>query len=172
MDLENNPIYKNLISHIGIDRSINTIEHINFRDLNSEPKFKEFLMDINNNNDTIELSIIKNKTYKEAVILSLTTSLRENELLKKFIREEQKTFGGSKLFYLNDELNKILVVSVSRNIEGKLNMTINRLNKINNKITRTNLNIKKENTEIYMERQHTKDKKDLIVDMINKNLKI
>jgi hypothetical protein len=34
------PVYKNLISHIDIDRSINSTEYINFRDINSEFIFK------------------------------------------------------------------------------------------------------------------------------------
>ena len=50
MDSES-PVYKNLISHIDIDRSINSIEYINFRDINSELVFKEFINDINSGND-------------------------------------------------------------------------------------------------------------------------
>ncbi|HJO01968.1 MAG TPA: hypothetical protein QF458_03535, partial [Candidatus Woesearchaeota archaeon] len=87
-------------------------------------------------------------------------------------KEEQKTFGGSKLFYLNAAFDKLLVISVPRSMEGKLNMVINRLNKINDKIARLNSKIKKENLEIYMKRQGLKDKKDIILDMINRNLKV
>ena len=163
-------IYKNLISHIDIDRSIDLIQYTNFRDINNESEFKEFLNDINTNNDAIELSLINNKAYKEAVIMSLNINI--NETLIKMIRDEQKTFGGSKLFYLNDSFDKLLVVSVSRNMEGKLNMVINRLNKVNDKITRLNSRIKKENIEIYAKRQSLKDKKDIVANMINKNLRV
>ena len=92
--------------------------------------------DINANNDAIELSLIKNKAYKEAVIMSLSNNMGKNEILIKIMKEEQKTFGGSKLFYLNDTFDKLLVVSVPRIIEDKLNMAINRLNKINEGVTR------------------------------------
>jgi len=84
----------------------------------------------------------------------------------------QKTFGGSKLFYLNDAFDKILIVAVSGSMEGKLAMVINRLNKINDKIGRLNSRIKKENSEMYMKRKSINDKKDTIINMINKNLKV
>jgi len=169
---EESSIYKNLISHIDINRGINSIQYLGFRDISKESEFRQFLNDINFDNDTIELNLIKNKAYKEAVIISLSYNISGNETLIKMIRDEQKTFGGSKLFYLNDTFDKLLVVSVSRNIEGKLNMVINRLNKINDKISRLNSRIKKENLEVYMKRQGLKDKKDVIVNMINKNLKV
>ena len=57
-------------------------------------------------------------------------------------------------------------------MEGKLNMAINRLNKINEKVTRLNSGIKKENIEAYIKRQSLKDKKDIVVNMINKKLKV
>ena len=93
------------------------------------------------------------------------------ELWKELLKDEQKTFGGSKLFYLNDAYDKILVISVPRSMEGKLSMVINRLNKINEKVARINSRIKKENLEIYMKRQSLKDKKDIIANMINERLK-
>jgi len=62
----------------------------------------------------------------------------------EMIKEEQKTFGGSKVFYLNNTFDKLLVVSVPGNVEGKLNMVINRLNRINEKVSRINSKIKKE----------------------------
>src|SRR3989338_8649125 len=130
MELEDNSIYKNLISHIDINRGINSIQYVNFRDVNNELLFREFINDASSNNDAIELNLINS---------------------------EQKTFGGSKLFYLNDAFDKILVVSVPRSTEGKLSMVINRLNKVNEKIARLNLRIKKENMEIYMKRE-SKDK--------------
>jgi len=169
MDVEST-IYKNLISHIDIDRSVSSIKYINFREISNEAEIKEFLNDINTNNDTIELSLINSKAYKEAVIMSLNINI--NETLIKMIGDEQKTFGGSKLFYLNDSFDKLLVVSVSRNMEGKLNMVINRLNKVNDKISRLNSRIKKENLEAFTKRQSLKDKKDIVVNMINKNLKV
>jgi hypothetical protein len=172
MDSTNSPVYNNLISHIDIDRSINSIEYINFRDIDNEFSFKDFINDISTSNDTIELSLIKNKAYKEAVIMSLNIDIRKNDILMEMIRGEQKTFGGSKLFYLNAGFDKMLVISVPRSMDGKLNMVINRLNKINEKISRLNSRIKKENLEIYMKRQGIKDKKDMIVNMINKNLKV
>ena len=166
------PVYKNFISHIDIDRSMNSTEYINFRDINSEFIFKEFINDVNTSNDAIELSLIKNKAYKEAVIMSLNIDIRRHDSLVEMLRDEQKTFGGSKLFYLNAGFDKMLVISVPRSMDGKLNMVINRLNKINEKITRLNAKIKKENLEVYMKRQGIKDKKDFVVDMINRNLKV
>jgi len=171
MEVESS-IYRNLIPHIDINRSVNSIQYISFRDSDSEVLFKEFSDDINANNDAIELSLIKNKAYKEAVIMSLSSNMGKNEILIKIMKEEQKTFGGSKLFYLNDTFDKLLVVSVPRSMEGKLNMAINRLNKINEKVTRLNSGIKKENIEAYIKRQSLKDKKDIVVNMINKNLKV
>ena len=171
MELDDNSIYKNLISHIDINRGVNSIEYITFRDINNELVFKEFLNDVNISNDTIELNLIKNKAYKEAVIMSLHMNPREKHILVRMVKEEQKTFGGSKLFYLNDRFDKILVVSVPRSMEGKLNMVINRLNKINERITRINQKIKKDNIEAYVKRD-IKDKKDMVVNMINKNLRV
>jgi len=171
MELEDNSTYKNLISHIDINRGVNSIEYIAFRDINSELVFKEFLNDVNISNDTIELNLINNKAYKEAVIMSLHMDPKDKHTLVSMVTEEQKTFGGSKLFYLNNTFDKILVVSVPRSMEGKLNMVINRLNKINERITRLNSKIKKDNIETYMKRD-IKDKKDFIVNMINKNLRV
>ena len=37
---------------------------------------------------------------------------------------EQKTFSGSKLFYLNPDYTKILILSIPENMEGKLKMVI------------------------------------------------
>lgn len=172
MQFEESPTYKNLISHIDLNRSIGSIDYFNFNDMDKEPKFMEFLNDINQDNDTIELSLIKNKVYKEAVIMSLNIINAEKGFLKKIIKDEQKTFGGSKLFYVNDGFDRILVMSVRGSMDGKLNMVINRLNKANEKIYRLNTKIKRENTEMYMKRRSINDKKDAIVNMINKNLKV
>ena len=168
---EEGPVYRNPVSTIDIDRSINSIEYVNFRDISTEYVFREFLKDINANNDVIELSLINNKTYKEAVIMSLNRDVSRSEMLLQMMREEQKTFGGSKMFYINDTFDKLMVVAVPRSMEGKLNMVINRLNKINEKVARINSKIKKENLEIYMKRQSLKDKKDIIANMINEKLK-
>jgi len=171
MELEDNSIYKNLISHIDINRGINSIQYMNFRDINNELIFREFINDASSNNDAIELNLINNKAYKEAVIMSLHINRRDYGIPLDMIKSEQKTFGGSKLFYLNDTFDKILVVSVSRSMEGKLSMVINRLNKVNEKITRLNQRIKKENMEMYMKRE-SKDKKDIIINMINRELRV
>jgi len=171
MELEDNSIYRNLISHIDINRSLNSIEYFDFRDINIEPKFKEFVNDINFGNDSIEMSLIKNKAYKEAVVMSLSMDSKNNALVE-MLKEEQKTFGGTKVFYVNGALDKLLVISVPRSMEGKLNMVINRLNKINEKISRINSRIKKENMEVFMQRQVLKDKKDIVVNMINQNLRV
>ena len=165
-------IYRNPVSYIDIDRSINSIEYINFRDINTEYVFKEFSNDIKSNNDAIEISLINNKAYKEAVIMCLSRNVSRSDVLLQMIRDEQKTFGGSKLFYLNNTYDKMLVISVPRSMEGKLSMVINRLNKINEKVARINSRIKKENLEAYMKRQSLKDKKDIIANMINARLKV
>jgi hypothetical protein len=164
-------VYKNLISHIDVNRSINSIEHFTFNDVNNEPRFNEFLNDINLNNDTIELNLIRNKAYKEAIIISLQSDARENRFLMELVRDEQKTFGGSKLFYMDDSFGKILVVSVSSSMESKLSMVINRLNKINDKVSKLNSRIKKENLETFMKRHH-RDKKEAIINIINRNLRV
>ena len=172
MRVEESTIYKNLISHIDINRSINSIERFNFNDLSKEAKFQEFLNDINTNNDSIEINLVKNKAYKEAVVMSLNINIGDKNTLLGVIRDEQKTFGGSKLFYLNDAFDKILVIAVRRSMEGKLNMVINKLNKVNDKISRLNSRIKRENLDIYMKRKSINDKKDVIINMINKNLRV
>ena len=104
--------------------------------------------------------------------MSLNRDISRNATLIDMIRGEQKTFGGSKLFYLNLAFDRLLVISVPRSMEGKLNMVINRLNKINDKIARLNSKIKKENREIYIKRQGLKDKKDYIVNMIKEKVKV
>ena len=90
MQFEESPTYKNLISHIDLNRSIGSIDYFNFNDMDKEPKFMEFSNDINQDNDTIELSLIKNKVYKEAVIMSLNIINAEKGFLKKIIKDEQK----------------------------------------------------------------------------------
>ena len=172
MEFEEGSTYKNLISNIDLNRSIDAIDYFNFNGMDKEPKFAEFLNDINKDNDAIELNLIKNRVYKEGVIMSLNIINAERGFLKEIIKDEQKTFGGSKLFYVNDSFDRILVMSVKGSMDGKLNMAINRLNKANERIYRLNAKIKKENTEMYLKRKSINDKKDAIVNMINKNLKV
>ncbi|MBI2208424.1 hypothetical protein HYU50_02920 [Candidatus Woesearchaeota archaeon] len=104
--------------------------------------------------------------------MSLHIINEESGILKEITKDEQKTFGGSKLFYVNDNFDKILVMAVKGSMDGKLNMVVNRLNKINERIYRLNTKIKKGNMEMYLKRKSINDKKDAIVNMINKNLKV
>lgn len=170
MDFQS-PAYKDLISHINIKRGIDSIGYFDFSGLVADLGFYEFENDINSNNDSIELNLIKSRAYKEALIMTLSSRISEDIMLQGMIREEQKTFGGSKLFYLNDKFDKILVVATPGSMEAKLNMVISRLNKINERVARLNSKIKKENIEIFTERQSLKDKRDVLANMINRNLK-
>ena len=164
-------VYKNLISHVDVKRGIDSIGYFNFSELANDLRFYEFESDINANNDSIELNLIKGRAYKEAVIMSFNSKLEDDNLLK-MIQEDQKTFGGSKLFYVNNKFDKLLVLAAQGNMEGKLNMVIARLNKVNERIARLNSKIKKENMEIFRERQELSDKKDIIANMINRNLTV
>ena len=160
--------YRNLISHIDINR-----DAIEFIDLgHSDARVAEFLSDMQRDNDMIELNLIRNNAYKEAVIMPLHIINSESDLLKEIIRDEQKTFGGSKLFYINDMHDKIMVMAVPKSMDGKLSMVISKLNKVNEKISRLNSKIKKDNEEIYLKRKSGNDKKDEIVNMINRNFKV
>jgi hypothetical protein len=169
--MEEGPLYRNLISHIDIDRSITNIEYFIFTTVDDE-RIIEFKQDIEQNNDAIELNLIRTKAYKEAIILTLKKDTQNMEIWANLLKDEQKTFSGSKLFYLNQDCTKILILSVPENMEGKLKMAINRLNKINEKISRFNLKIKKENIDAYQKRTKSKDKKDKIINLINENLKV
>lgn len=171
MEAKEEPLYRNFISHVDIDRGINSLEYFNVNSMEDE-KFLEFKRDIFANNDIIELNLINNNAYKEAVILILKNSGKDNQILREFLKDEQKTFGGSKLFYLNENFDKILIMTVPGSLEGKLKMVIQRLNKINDKISRLNLKIKKDNFEIYNQRLRMHDKKDKLIDSINKNLRV
>ncbi len=171
MDLESEPLYKNLVSHMDLDRNINSIEHFNLKSI-EEPKFSEFHNDMSINNNAIELSLIKNNAYKEAVILKIKKELEQEGIIKEFLKEEQKTFGGNKLFYLNQQLNKILIMAVPGSLEGKIRMVIQRLNKINDRVYRLNAKIKKDNFAVFKKRIKMHDTKDKIIDSINKNLRI
>ena len=168
--------YKNIISHIDLDRSLNAIEYMSFNGT-EDGSIIEFIQDIESGNDSIELHLIKSKSYKEALILKLKKSAEAySDAWKDFFREEQKTFGGSKIFYVNNDCTKLLVLAVPNEIKNKLNTLITRLNKINEKITRINGRIKKDNYEIYTARvreKSAKDKnKDDIINFINQNLRV
>ena len=166
---EHEPLYRNLISNIDVDRSINNIDHLIFTTVN-DARTIEFKQDIEQNNDVIELNLIRKNAYKEAIVLTLKKDIENKKIWSNLLKDEQKTFSGSKLFYLNNDYTKILILSIPENMEGKLRMVINRLNKKNEKINRFNLKIKKENLDIY-QRTKNKDKKDKIINLINQNLK-
>ena len=171
MDFQS-PSYKDLISHIDIKRTIGSLGYFNFADLASGLGFYEFESDISTSNDSIELSLINNRAYKEAVIMTMNAKVNEDNLLLDMLREEQKTFGGSKLFYLSSKFDKILVLSTQGSMETKLGMVISRLNKVNEKIARLNYKIKKDNIEAFAQRQKSDDKRDKVIHLINSNLKV
>lgn len=168
------PDYKNLISHIDIDRSLGAIEYFTFNGFEDEGilSFKE---DVEAGNDSIELHLVKSKSYKEALVLKLKKGYGLSDVWRDFLREEQKTFGGSKIFYIDGECSMLLVLSLPNEIRNKLNMVVTRLNKINEKITRINSRIKKENLDIYASKVRNKatdKKKDDIINFINQNLRV
>lgn len=173
VEVEND--YKNIISHIDVDRSLGAIEYISLDGVEYE-SILEFKDDIEAGNDSIELHLIKSKSYKEALILRLKKGDGASDVWRDLLREEQKTFGGSKIFYINNDCSKLLVLSLPNEIRNKLNMVITRLNKINDKITRVNGKIKKENLEVYTLRIKNKESKnkykDDIINFINQNLKV
>lgn len=168
--------YKNIISHIDIDRSLGAIEYSSFNGIEDE-SVSEFKDDFEIGNDSIELQLIKSKAYKEALILKLKKSDGfYSDTWRDFLREEQKTFGGSKIFYINNDCSKLLVFSIPNEMKNKMNMVITRLNKINDKITRINARIKKENLDLYTSKIKSKEavdkKKDEIINFINQNLRV
>ncbi len=168
--------YKNIISHIDIDRSLDAIEYFSFNGMEDESAL-EFKDDIEAGNDSIELHLIKSKSYKEALILKLKKSDGNySDVWKDFLREEQKTFGGSKIFYINRDCSKLLVLSIPNEIKNKLNMVVTRLNKINDKITRINARIKKDNLDLFASKIKSKEStnrnKDEIINFINQNLRV
>ena len=167
--------YKNIISHIDIDRSFDAIEYSGFNGIEDE-SFLEFKDDAEAGNDSIELHLIKSKAYKEALVLRLKKSNGAySNVWKDFLKEEQKTFGGSKIFYANSDCSKLLVLSLPNEMTNKVNMVVTRLNKINDRITRINARIKKENLDLYTSKIRSKEankKKDDIINFINQNLKV
>ena len=168
--------YKNIISHIDIDRSLDAIEYFSFHG-DEDEAILDFKSDIEAGNDSIEMHLVKSKAYKEALILRLKKSNGAySDAWRDFLREEQKTFGGSKIFYIDNECSKLLVLSLPNEIRNKMNMVITRLNKINEKITRINSRIKKENLDLYTSRLKNREsadkKKDEIINFINQNLRV
>ena len=168
--------YKNIISHIDIDRSLGAIEYFSFNGIEDESA-SEFKDDIEAGNDSIEMHLVKSKSYREALVLRLKKSNGTySDVWKDFLKEEQKTFGGSKIFYVNGDCSKLLVLSLPNEMNNKLNMLITRLNKINDKITRINAKIKKENFDIYESRMRNREamnkRKDDIINFINQNLRV
>ena len=168
--------YKNIISHIDIDRSLDAIEYFSFNGIEDE-SVDEFRDDFEVSNDSIELHLIKSKAYKEALVLRLKkTNGAYSDTWRDFLREEQKTFGGSKIFYISNDCSKLLVLSLPNEVKNKLNMVIARLNKINDKITRINSKIKKENLDVYASRIKSKEasnkKLDDVINFINQNLRV
>ncbi len=166
--------YRNIVSHIDIDRSLDAIEYSAFNGIEEEG-ILDFKDDFEAGNDSIELHLIKSKAYKEALVLSLTGNGASTDW-RSFLKEEQKTFGGSKIFYMNNDCSKLLVLSLPNEMPNKLNMVITRLNKINEKISRINSKIKKENLDLYSSKMKDKEsgnrKKDEIINFINQNLRV
>ena len=168
--------YRNIISHIDIDRNLDAIEYFSFNGVEDE-NIADFKDDFEAGNDSIELHLIKSKSYKESLILKLKKSNGDySDVWKDFLREEQKTFGGSKIFYINNDCGRLLVLSIPNEIKNKLNMVITRLNKINDRITRINSKIKKDNLELYASKIRNKEamnkNKDDIINFINQNLRV
>ena len=163
--------YKNIISHIDVDRSLTSIEYSSFSEFKD---IEDFRNDMEEGNDSIELHLVKSKAYKESLVLKLKQSPNSEEW-RGLLKEEQKTFGGSKIFYINNSSSRLLVLSLPNEISNKLNMIITRLNKINEKITRVNSKIKKDNLDLYSTRVKVKDsnkKKEEIINLINQNLRV
>ena len=170
------PDYRNIISHIDIDRSLGSIEYFSFN-LDSQGYTQDFLKDIEEGNDSIEMHLVKSMAYKEALILRLKkTNGTYSDVWKELLKEEQKTFGGSKIFYINNDCSSLLVLSLPNEMKNKMNMVIVRLNKINEKISRINSRIKKENIDLYASRvkgkQNDQKEKEDIINFINQNLKV
>ncbi len=169
--------YKNIISHIDIDRTLGAMQHFAFKGWDNV-QILEFKDDTESGNDSIELHLIKSNAYKEALILKLkkTDIIYSGELWRELLKDEQKTFGGSKIFYIDNNCTKLLMLSLPNEMKAKVNMLITRLNKINEKITRINSKIRKDNIDIYNIKSRNKEasdrEKDDIINFINMNLKV
>ena len=168
--------YKNTISYIDIDRTLEGIEHFSFDGIESD-SIAEFRNDMEAGNDSIELHLIKSKSYKDAVVLRLKRSADPGtEMWTDLLKEAQKTFGGSKIFYIDDNCSKLLILSIPNEIKAKINMAVTRLNKINDKISRLNSKIRKDNIGLYLSKMKSKEstdkEKDEIINFLNQNLKV
>ena len=168
--------YKNIISHIDVDRSLGAIEYSAFHGMEGESVL-DFKEDIESGNDSIELHLVKSNSYKESLILHLKKSDDAYpQVWKELLKEEQKTFGGSKIFYIDSGCSRLLVLSIPNEIKNKINMVVTRLNKINDKISRINSKIRKENLDLYASKVKSREShdknKDEIINFINQNLKV
>lgn len=167
--------YQNIVPHIDIDRNIISLDYFSFSGIN-EGRIEEFRKDIESHNDAIELHLVRTVSYKEGIILRLKNCSGEYaEVWKELLSAEQKTFGGSKIFYINNSCSRLLVLAVANELNNKLGMVVTRLNKINEKIGRTNSRIKKDNIDLFSARIKAKSdtkKKEEAINFINQNLKI
>lgn len=164
--------YKDAISHLDFKRDVNDISFQEFKGLD-DPLIQEFTKDIDENNDAIELHLARTKAYKEMLILPLVKNTSVDGCFS-LLKDEQKTFGGSKIFYLNENCTKILLLAVKGEIMNKLNMLITRMNKVNERITRRNTQIKKDNLELYdslLKKKTELSKEDEVVYFINQHFK-
>lgn len=164
-------LYKDSVAPIDFNKNLEHIDYTEFSGLDAKD-MKEFVEDIEGNNDSIELHLVRTKAYKEAVILGLPPS-QHPELWKDFLKEEQKTFGGSKIFYMNKDCSKLLILSVKNEMFNKLNMVLTRVNKVNERIHRYNSTVKKENQELFEQRSKANlSKKEEIAHFITQHLKV
>ncbi|HIH92474.1 TPA: hypothetical protein HA281_06785 [Candidatus Woesearchaeota archaeon] len=164
--------YKESVPPIDFSRDLDHIEFFEFRGMD-DPAVADFVEDIEGSNDSIELHLVRTKSYREALVLTLPTS-GHPALWEQFLREEQKTFGGSKIFYLSRDGRRILVLSVKDETMNKLTMVITRINKVNEKIHRYNSAAKRENAELFASRAKAKAamRKDEVINFIQQNLKV
>ena len=163
--------YKNVVHHLDIDRDLNSFIYMSLDAINIDD-FSDFKNDIEDGNDSIELHLIKSNSYKEMLVLSLK---EHNKEWLPLLKEEQKTFGGSKIFYISNNCDKLLLFAVPGEMKNKINMLITRLNKVNEKISRNNTKIKKENIDFYSMKLRNKEmieQKEEILNFINQNLKV
>lgn len=168
-----NLLYKESVPSIDFNRNLERIEFFEFRGMD-DPAVADFAADIEGSNDSIELHLVRTKSYKEALVLTLPETAHK-ALWGRFLREEQKTFGGSKIFYLSQDCGRMLVLSVSGEMMNKVTMVLTRINKVNEKIHRYNALVKKDNLELYESTARKKNavsKKDEIIHLIQQNLKV
>ncbi len=164
-------LYKDSVAPIDFNKNLQHIEYMEFNGIDAKD-MQEFAEDIEGNNDSIELHLVRTKAYKEAIILSLPPS-QHPDLWMQFLRDEQKTFGGSKIFYVNKNCSKLLVLSVKDEMFNKLNMVLTRVNKVNERIHRYNASVKKENQELFdLRAKANLTKKEEIAHFIAQHLKI